>query len=80
MGVDKTDCFVDLMDRPVYVSKRTLLQTLGKPIIFFVGNVLMSLLQELAGAVQPARVIQPGIHRRVVVQILAIVDGSLLDF
>jgi len=67
------------MDRPVYVYKRTLLQSLREAVVLFVRDILPRLVEQLLCAVQPARVIQSGVYRRMVI-VLAIVDGSLLDF
>ena len=62
------------------MAKRALLQPLGKAILFLVGDVLASLVQKLLGAVQTAGVVQPGVDRRMIVQVLAVVDGRSLDF
>jgi len=77
---DQPDRVVDRVDSPVYVAEGTLLQALGKAVVFFMSDVLMSLLQELLGAVQASNMVQPSVNRRMVVQVFAVVDGRLLDF
>ena len=78
--IDEPDRLVNLMNRPVDVAKGALLQALGGGIILFVSDVLVSLLEQLFGAVQPAGVVQPGVNRRMIIQVFAVVDGRFLDF
>lgn len=62
------------------MAKGTLLEALGKAIIFFMGDVLMGFLEQFFGAVKAAGVVQARVHRRVIIQVLAIVNRCLFDF
>jgi len=68
-----------MMVRLVNVTQRALLQALRKPVVLFLCNILMRLVQKLQRAVQPPGPIHVGINGRVIVQVLSVVDRSLLD-
>jgi hypothetical protein len=65
-------CFVEMLDRP-------LLQALRKTVVLFPRDIAMRLRDEFNGPMNPSRPIEAGINHGVVIQILAVVDGSLLD-
>src|SRR5271166_5246140 len=62
------------------MTERPLLQALRRTVVFFVGNVLVRLFQKLLRAVQAAGVIQARVYWRVIVQVFAVINRSLLDF
>ncbi len=64
----------------VNVPEGALLQALREAIIFLVRNVLARFLQQFLGAVQTAGTVQSGVNWRVIVQVFAVVNRSLLDF
>src|SRR5271165_816593 len=68
------------MHGPINMTKRALLKTQRKRVFLFMRDVLVSLLKKLFGAVQPPGVLHSGVHRRVIVQVLAIINRSFLDF
>ena len=80
VGRDDLDSLVDLVNGPVDMAKGALLEALGKGIIFLAGDILMRLLEQFFGAMESARVVHAGVDWRMVVEILAVVDGGLLDF
>ena len=77
---DDADRLIDFVDSAVDVTKSALLQALGRAVVFLMGDVLVGLFQELLGAVQAAGMVEAGIYRRMIVQVFAVIDGSLLDF
>jgi hypothetical protein len=77
---DDADGFADFVLGAIDVAKGTLLQALSEGVVFFVSDVLVSLAEQLLGAMQTARVIEAGINRRMIVQVLTIIDRGLLDF
>ena len=62
------------------VAEGPLLETLGEAIVFFTGDIVVSLVEQLDGAVETAGPVEAGIHRRMFVDVFAIFDGCLLDF
>ena len=76
---DDVDALIYFVNGLVDVSEGALLQALREGIILFASDILMRLLEKLLGPVQTACVIETGIHRRMVVQILAVIDRSSLD-
>jgi hypothetical protein len=57
-----------------------MVKTLRKRIVLFVRDVLVGLLKQLFCAVQPSGMVHSGVHRRVIVQVLAIINRGPLDF
>jgi hypothetical protein len=72
--------FIDVMMGAVDVVEDASLEAAGIGIVFFMGYVLMGFAQEVAGLVQMAAPREMSVDRFVFVDILAVVDGSLLDF
>jgi hypothetical protein len=79
-GGDDADRFANFVASLVDVVEGALLQTNGKLIVFFVLDILMSLVQEFHGAMQTAGPIQTSVDGDVIVDVLAIFHGGLLDF
>jgi hypothetical protein len=68
------------VDGPVNVAEGALLQPLREAVVLLVGNVLARFLEKFLSAMQTAGTVQSGVHRRMIVQVLAIVNRSPLDF
>ena len=66
--------------RLVDVVQRSVLQSLGKDVVFFLGDIAMGAIKQLEGAMKPAGIIQGGVDGRMIVEILAVIDGSFFDF
>ena len=79
-GGDDADTLVHFVNGLVDVSRRALLQALRVAVVLFAGDVLVGLFEQVLGAVQAARVVETSINRRMVVQILAVIDRGFLDF
>ena len=67
-GGNDADRLVYFVNGFVDVPKSALLEALSESVVLFVG------------AAQAARVVETGVNRRMVVQILAVIDRGLLDF
>jgi hypothetical protein len=65
--------------RPVDVVIGFCLETLREGIVFVMADVLAGFPEIVEGGMQPARLIRDLIHPRVIVQVLSVVDRSLLD-
>jgi hypothetical protein len=70
--IDEVAGFVDVMQGAV--SK-----TPNRRVIFFSGNIIVSLVQQLLGAMESARAVHSSVDRGMVVQVFAIVDCRTLD-
>jgi hypothetical protein len=70
--IDDAVRFVDVVDGSIA-------QTAHGGIIFFAGNIIVRLVEQFQGAVIAASACDVGIDRRMVIQILAIVNRSVLD-
>jgi hypothetical protein len=79
-GLHNLDGFLDMMMSLVDVLHGTLLEALSEAVIFFAGDVVVGFVNQLNGAMETAGPIHLGIHGGMVVEILAVVDGCLLDF
>jgi len=64
----------------VNVTQGALLEALGKCIVFFSFDVLVSFLEKLLGAVEAAGVVETSVDRWMIVEVLAIVDCGFLNF
>ena len=62
------------------VDEGALLQALREAVVFFLRDILMRLIEQLQGAMQAAVPGHVGVHGRMIVQILAIVDRGFFDF
>ena len=80
MRFHPVDGFLYMMVGLVNVAHRPLLQALRKLVVLFSRYILMRLVQKLQRSVQPPGPVQVGINRRMIVQILPVIDCSLLDF
>jgi hypothetical protein len=63
----------------VNVTDSAVTQAAGHWVILFAGHVVVDLVKELERLVQASRTIVRALHRRVVVDVLAVVDRRLLD-
>jgi len=72
--------FLDVVVRLVDVFKCALLEALGEGIVFFLGNVIVGLVHEFERTVETAAPVEASVNREMIVEILAVVDGSFLDF
>jgi len=70
----------DVMMGPVDVFEGAPLQALREPVVLLFSYVVMGLVDQLEGAAKAAVPIHMGIDRRMIVEVLAVVDGSPLDF
>jgi len=66
--------------RFVDVLESAYLETLRESVVFFLRNVVVSLVDELESPVETAAPIETRVNGSMIVQVLAIVDGGLLDF
>lgn len=66
--------------RFVDVQDGTISQATHGGIVFFVGDVVVRLIQQFEGAMESTGAIHSGINRRMIVQVLAIPNRSSLDF
>ena len=66
--------------RLVDVFKSALLEALREGIVFFLGDIVVGFVHEFERTVETAAPVETSINRRMIVDILAVVDGSLLDF
>jgi hypothetical protein len=64
----------------VDVMKSAIPETLNGRVIFFPGNVIVGLIQELLRTTEAARAIHSRINRRMIIQVLAVVNRGTLDF
>jgi hypothetical protein len=71
--IDDAMSFVDVMEGAIP-------KTAYGRVIFFPGDVIVSFVQQFHGTVKAAGAVHSGINRRVVVQILAIVNRGMLNF
>jgi hypothetical protein len=72
--------FIDVVMGAIDVVQDAGLEAAGFGIVFFMSYVLMGLAQEVAGLMQMAAPGEMSVDRFVFVDVLAVVDGSLLDF
>jgi hypothetical protein len=72
--------FIDVVMGAVDVVEDASLEAASIGIVFFMSYVLMGLAQQVAGLVQVAAPGEVSVDRFVFVDVLAVVDGSLLDF
>lgn len=80
MSGDDADGFVDFVHGLVDVAEGPLLETLGEGVVFFASNILVGFVEKLPGAMEAAGVIEAGVHGRMIVEILAVINRGLLDF
>jgi hypothetical protein len=73
------DQAIDDVVRFVDVAEGAIAQTTYRGIIFFAGDIVVRLVEQLQGAVIAASAVYVRIDRRMVIQILAIVNRSVLD-
>jgi len=71
--IDDAVGFVDVVDGAIA-------QTTHGRIIFFAGNVVVRFIQQFHRAVKTAGAVHASIDRRVIVQILAVVNRGAFDF
>jgi hypothetical protein len=71
--IDDAVGLVDVMDGAIA-------QSADAGIIFFAGNVVVRLVEELEGAVKAASAVHAGVDRRMVFQVLAVINRGMLDF
>jgi len=57
-----------------------LLESLGRGIVFFLGNVVVGFVDEFQCPVETAAPVEASVNRRMIVEVLAVIDGGLLDF
>lgn len=68
------------MDGPVNVPEGALLQALREAVVFLMRNVPVRFIEKFLSAMQTAGTVQSGVHWRVVVEVLAVVNRSPLNF
>jgi hypothetical protein len=71
--IDDAVSFIDVMNGAIT-------QAAHRGIVFFPGDVVVSFIQQFLGAVEAAGAVHAGIDRRMIVQILAVINRSALDF
>jgi hypothetical protein len=73
------DGFFNVVVSFVNVQERAFLQALGESVVFLFAYVVMRFVQQLQCAVQSAAPRHVRVNRRMIVEILAVVDGSFLN-
>jgi hypothetical protein len=68
--------FVRLVD----MFESALLEALGEGVVFLLGDIVVSLIDEFECTVETTAPIEARVNGWMIVQVLAVVDGSLLDF
>jgi len=71
--IDNVMCFVDMMDGAIA-------QTSYGRVVFFASDIVVCLIQQFLRAVKAAGAIQSSIDRRMIVQVLAIVNRGPFNF
>lgn len=71
--------FINVMVRPVDVLEHASLEAAGFGIVFFLGDIVMGLIEEVTGLVQVTAPGQVRIDRFVLLDIFAVVDGRFLN-
>jgi hypothetical protein len=71
--IDDAVGFVDVVDGAIAQS------TDGR-IIFFAGNIVVRLVEQFEGAMKAATAVHVGVDRRMIVQVLAVINRGVLDF
>jgi hypothetical protein len=72
--------FFDVMMGLVDVHDGSRLQALGEGVVLFLSDVTMGFVDQFEGAVKAAGPIHVSVDRRMIVDVLTVVDGSFLDF
>jgi hypothetical protein len=67
------------MQRRIDMLIGTTLQTLCKPVVFVMTDILSCFQQQIPAFFQPAAMVAAFVHRRMVFKILSVIDGSLPD-
>jgi len=67
------------MERFVDVHDGAVTQSTSERVVLFAGHIAVHLLQQLDSLVEAARTVVDSLHRRMVVDVLAVVDGRLLS-
>jgi len=62
------------------MCSRALLETLGEGIVFFLGDIVVGFVDEFESPVEAAAPIETCVNRRMIVDVLAVVDGGFLNF
>jgi hypothetical protein len=71
--------FFDVVMGFVDVHDGSRLKALGEPVVLFLGDVAMGFVDQLESAMKATGPIHVGIDRRMIVDVLAVVDGSFLN-
>jgi hypothetical protein len=71
--IDDAVGFVDVVDGAIA-------QTADGRIIFFAGNIVVRLVEQFESAVKAASAVHVGVDRRMVFQVLAVINCGMLDF
>jgi hypothetical protein len=79
MAFRRLNGFSDVIMRLVDVPHRPLLQALRKAIVLFLRDIAVGFVDQFKSAMSAARRVELGVNRRVIVQILTVVNPSLLD-
>ena len=72
--------FINVTVRPVDVLQHASLEAAGFGIVFFLGDIVMGLIEEVTGLVQVTAPGQVSVDRFVLLDIFAVVDGRFLNF
>jgi hypothetical protein len=78
--LDDVNGFLDVVVRLVDVFESALLETLGEGVVFFLGHIVVGFVDEFESPVETAAPIETCVNRRMIVDVLAVVDGGFLDF
>ncbi len=79
MAFRRLNGFFDVIMSLVDVPHRPLLQALREAIGLFPRDIAVGLVDQFKSAMSAARRVELGVNRRVIVQILTVVNPSLLD-
>jgi hypothetical protein len=77
---DDVNRFFDVVVRFVDVFESALLETLGEGVVFFLGDIAVGFVDKFQCPVETAAPVETNVNRSMIIDILAVIDGSLLDF
>jgi hypothetical protein len=78
--LDQVNGFLDLVMGLINVLDGAHLESLSELVVFFLGNIVMGFVEQFQRTMQASAPIHFGVNGRMIVQILAIVDGGFFDF
>lgn len=68
--------FLDVLVGLIDMLESALLEALGERIVFFLSDIVVGFVNEFERAVETAAPIEASVNRRMIVQILAVIEGQ----